>query len=170
MSTLLFVLAFVGLGLGVLFLAMSGSRRRSSGPELESKARTRRRLEVLGFALAFVLLGFGVPAAVIAAIESRNSVPEANITNLTAAEKTGRELFGQHCKNCHTLEAVNAVAKVGPNLDTLAPPKALVLDAIENGRSRGNGQMAPDLVEGKEADDVASFVAKAVGKAGGSGG
>ncbi len=167
MSTLLFVLAFVGLALGVLFLAMSGTRKRSTGAESEAKGHRRRQLEVVGFAVAFVLLGFGVPAAVIAGIESRNSVPEANISNLSAAEENGRELFGQHCKNCHTLKAVNAVAKVGPNLDQLAPPKALVLDAIENGRARGNGQMAPDLVEGKEAEDIASFVAKAVGKAGG---
>ena len=41
-----------------------------------------------------------------------------------------------------------------------------MLDAIENGRSRGNGQMAADLYEGEEAEDVASFVAKAVGQTG----
>ncbi|HEX8105516.1 MAG TPA: cytochrome c [Solirubrobacteraceae bacterium] len=167
MSALLFVLVFVGLGLGVLFLAMSGTRRRAAGPEMESKARGRRRLALAGFAVAFVLLAFGVPAAVIAAMEGRNSVPEAGITSLTASEESGRTLFGQHCKNCHTLKAASAVAAVGPNLDQLAPPKALVLDAIKNGRARGNGQMAAGLVEGKEAQDVASFVAKAVGKAGG---
>ncbi len=166
MSTLLLVLAFVGLGLGVLFLAMSGSRK-GSGKERhsESKARRSSRLGLAGFALALVVLGVGVPAAVIAAVNARDSIPEANISKLTASEKSGRELFGQHCKNCHMLVAAGAVAQVGPDLDQLAPPKALVLDAIRNGRARGNGQMAPDLVEGKEADDVAAFVAKAVGKA-----
>ena len=39
-----------------------------------------------------------------------------------------------------------------------------MLDAIHNGRARGNGQMAADLVEGQDADDVAAFVAKAVGQ------
>ena len=60
---------------------------------------------------------------------------------------------------CHTLEAANAVAQVGPNLDTLRPTKALVLDAIENGRARGNGAMARNLVIGEDAEDVAEFVA-----------
>lgn len=166
MSTLLFVLVFLALGLGVLFLAMSGSRRRSSEPELESKGRARRRLGLLGFSLAFLLLGVGVPAAVIAGMNSRNSVPESGISKLTASEERGRTLFGEHCKNCHSLKAAAAVARVGPNLDQLRPPKALVLDAVHNGRARGNGQMAAGLVEGKDAQDVASFVAKAVGKAG----
>ena len=53
--------------------------------------------------------------------------------------------------------------QVGPNLDNLRPPKELVLDAIKNGRSKGNGQMAADLYEGQDAIDVANFVAKAVG-------
>ena len=39
-----------------------------------------------------------------------------------------------------------------------------MLDAIHNGRARGNGQMAADLVEGQDADDVAAYVAKAVGQ------
>ena len=58
------------------------------------------------------------------------------------------------------------MAQVGPNLDNLRPPEKLVLDAIHNGRARGNGQMAADLVEGEDADDVAAYVAKAVGQTG----
>ena len=38
-----------------------------------------------------------------------------------------------------------------------------MLDAIHNGRARGNGQMAADLFTGQDAEDVAAFVAKAVG-------
>ena len=97
-------------------------------------------------------------------MDGRNDIPEANVSNLTAAEKHGRELFGQRCANCHTLKASNAVAQVGPNLDTLRPPENLVLDAIKNGRAQGNGQMAADLVEGEDAEDVAAYVAKAVGQ------
>ena len=41
-----------------------------------------------------------------------------------------------------------------------------MLDAIHNGRARGNGQMAADLVEGEDAEDVAAYVAKAVGQSG----
>jgi hypothetical protein len=39
-----------------------------------------------------------------------------------------------------------------------------VLNAIENGRANGNGQMAQDLYTGQDAEDVANFVAKAVGQ------
>ena len=38
-----------------------------------------------------------------------------------------------------------------------------MLNAIENGKSAGNGQMAGGLYTGEDAEDVANFVAKAVG-------
>jgi mono/diheme cytochrome c family protein len=165
MALLAFTLLFVALGLGVLFVALSGgpsgARRR-----MGSQSKRTRRIAFINFLLAVVILGLGVPAAVIATVNSRNDIPEANVSNLTAAEKRGRQLFGERCHNCHTLKASDSVAQVGPNLDTLRPPKNLVLDAIHNGRARGNGQMAADLVEGKDADDVAAYVAKAVGQTG----
>ena len=165
MTVLVFTLVFVALGLGVLFVAISGgpggARRR-----MASQTRRTRRIALFNFIVAVLVLGLGIPAAVIATVEARNDVPSANVSNLTSAEKRGRELFGDRCANCHTLKAAGAVAQVGPNLDNLRPPKNLVLDAIHNGRARGNGQMAADLVEGEDAADVASFVAKAVGQTG----
>jgi len=162
-AVLAFTLLFVALGIGVLFVALSGgpggARKR-----MASQSRRTRRIALFNFLLAVVILGLGVPAAVIATVNSRDDVPEANVSNLTSAEKDGRKLFGERCANCHTLKASNAVAEVGPNLDNLRPPKNLVLDAIHNGRARGNGQMAADLVEGQDADDVAAYVAKAVGQ------
>ena len=88
------------------------------------------------------------------------------MSNLTAAEQHGRELFGRRCTQCHTLAASKSAAQVGPNLDTLRPPEELVLDAIKNGRSRGSGQMAAGLYQGEDAEDVAAYVAKAVGQTG----
>ena len=164
-AALVFTLVFVALGLTVLFVAISGgpggARRR-----MASQSRGTRRLALVNFVIALLVLGLGIPAAVIATVDNRDDIPEANVENLTAAEKHGRQLFGERCANCHTLEAANAVAQVGPNLDTLQPTKALVLNAIQNGRAAGNGNMAADLVEGEDAEDVAEFVAKAVGKAG----
>ena len=164
-AALVFTFVFVALGLTVLFVAISGgpggARRR-----MASQSRGTRRLALVNFLIALVVLGLGIPAAVIATVDNRDDIPEANVTNLTAGEKTGRQLFGERCANCHTLEAAHAVAQVGPNLDDLRPPKNLVLDAIHNGRARGNGNMAADLVEGQDADDVAAFVAKAVGQSG----
>jgi mono/diheme cytochrome c family protein len=162
-TTLVFVLVFVGLALGVLFVALSGGTSGARA-RLASQSRGTRRLALVNFILALVILGIAIPAAVIASVDSRNSIPTANVSNLTNAEEHGRELFGERCRNCHTLKAANAVAQVGPNLDNLRPPKALVLNAIHNGRAAGNGQMAADLVEGQDADDVAAFVAKAVGQ------
>ena len=162
---LIFTLVFVALGIAVLFVAMSGgpsgARRR-----MASQSRGTRRLALVNFFLALLILGLGIPAAVIATVSSRNDIPEANVENLTAAEEHGRALFGERCANCHTLAAAHAVAQVGPNLDDLRPPENLVLDAIHSGRARGNGNMAADLVEGEDAEDVAAFVAKAVGQSG----
>ena len=164
-TTLVFVVLFISLGLGVLLVAMSGgpagARRR-----LASQSRGTRRLALVNFIIAQVILGFAVPAAVIAGDKNRNDIPSANVSNLTAAEAHGRELFDQRCSNYHTLKAANAVAQVGPNLDNLRPNKALVLTTIHTGKAAGNGQMAADLVVGQDAEDVAAFVAKAVGQSG----
>ncbi len=165
MSTLIFVLIWVGLGLGLLLIALSGG---PSGAlqQLQTQSRGGRRAANIFFVIALIVLGAGVPFAVISAVEARDDIPEANVSNLTAAEEHGRELFSARCAQCHTLTASKAVAQVGPDLDTLRPPKELVLDAIEKGRSRGQGQMAAGLYTGEDAEDVASYVAKAVGQEG----
>jgi mono/diheme cytochrome c family protein len=163
MAVLAFVLLFVVLGLGVLFIALSGGPS-GARQRLQTQSRRGRRGATLLFVLALLVLGIAVPAAVIATEKNRNSIPEANVKELTSLQERGRELFAQRCKNCHTLAAAKATAHVGPNLDQLQPPKSLVLDAIENGRAAGNGNMAADLVEGEEAEAVAQFVAVAVGQ------
>jgi mono/diheme cytochrome c family protein len=163
MTTLIFVLFWVALGLGLLLIALSGG---PSGAlqRLQTQSRTGRKVALGAFVLSLLVLGVGVPFAVISAVEARDDIPEANVSNLTEAEQHGRELFAERCAQCHTLDAANAVAQVGPNLDQLRPPKELVLDAIAKGRSRGAGQMSPDIYTGQDAEDVASFVAKAVGQ------
>jgi mono/diheme cytochrome c family protein len=86
--------------------------------------------------------------------------------HLNAEEQTGRELFAHTCIVCHTLAAVNSVGHIGPNLDVLVgripsvtARRELVLDTILEGPARGNGNMPALLYQGKEAEDVASFVA-----------
>ncbi|MDE3132395.1 MAG: hypothetical protein KGL16_14685, partial [Acidobacteriota bacterium] len=78
---------------------------------------------------------------------------------------------------CHTLAADNAVGKTGPNLDSLRPPKALVLHTIANGCLQkptasqsnsfclGYGTMPADIVQGRQAQDIAAFVARIAGHA-----
>ena len=163
MAVLAIVLLFVLLGLGALFLGMSGGPK-GARQRIQTQSRRGRRGATLLFVLSIVLLGILVPAAVIATEKNRNSIPEANVKDMTELQEHGRELFDQRCKNCHTLAAAKATARVGPNLDTLQPPKSLVLDAIENGRAAGTGNMAARLVEGEDAEAVAQFVAVAVGQ------
>jgi mono/diheme cytochrome c family protein len=165
MTTLVFVLVWVVLGLGLLLIALSGG---PSGAlqRMQSQSRASRKAWSVLFVIALLILGVGVPLAVISSVEARDDIPQANVSNLTSAEEHGRELFGKRCAQCHTLSASKAVAQVGPSLDTLRPPKELVLDAIEKGRARGSGQMGAGIYTGEDAEDVAAYVAKAVGQTG----
>lgn len=164
MTTLVFVLVFILLGLGVFLVAMSGGPGGALA-RVHSQSRAGRRVAGLGFLVALVLLGFAVPAAVIALVKDRKSIPNANIGSLTASEQRGRILFGNRCAACHTLKAANAVAQVGPNLDELKPNKALVLTTIKNGIT-GNGNMPAQIYQGRDAIDVANFVSRVAGSSG----
>lgn len=76
---------------------------------------------------------------------------------LSPAEEHGRELFVQNCGACHTLDAAGTQGQIGPNLDEQPVDREQVLRAIEIG-GRGSGNMPPGLVQGQDAEDVASFV------------
>src|SRR4029453_13067800 len=102
MSTLIFVLIWVGLGLGLLLIALSG------GPggalqRLQSQSRGGRLFASVFFVIALIVIwpGAGVPFLVCSAAEGRDDIPEANVSNLTAAKEHGRELFGARCTQCH---------------------------------------------------------------------
>jgi len=158
-TALAFILTFVVVGLVVVAAAFSGGRRNTERPAGPSR-RGRRSVALLVGALV-LLLGVLVPALVIAAGKTTQKAPGG--VALTAADERGREIFAQRCATCHTLAAAHAVGKVGPNLDQLRPPKTLVLDAIQKGRARGQGQMPAGLVDGQDAQDVAGFVGKVAG-------
>ena len=76
--------------------------------------------------------GSSMPVIILVGNHRKASTKISNI-NLTADEKRGRDLFGEHCAMCHTLAAANAVGKTGPNLDTLEPCEALILHTLANG-------------------------------------
>jgi mono/diheme cytochrome c family protein len=160
MAVLGFVLLFVLLAFGAFFLAMSGgpkaARRKSQG---------RKSLggPLVLFLASLLVLGIAIPVYAINTDKDRRSIPEANVRELTSLQEKGRELFGQRCRNCHTLKAAGATAKIGPNLDAAPRPEALVLDAINKGRAAGNGNMPAQIFVGEEAKAVAEFVAVATG-------
>jgi cytochrome c553 len=168
-SVLVFVLIFVALGIGTLLFAMSGGRG-GVGSVMHSQSRGSRRFATFAFVTSLLVLGIGIPAAVIADEESKVDIPHAQVKDLTEDERHGQELFGQRCGQCHALKATNSVAQVGPDLDVLRPDEAFTLNAIEEGRANGNGQMPAGIYTGKDAEDVAKFVAKSVGMDESSGG
>jgi mono/diheme cytochrome c family protein len=161
-TALAFIIGFIVVGLIVVAAAFSGGRRRRRAGQPAGPSRTNRKVVGLLVGLVVLLLGVAVPALVIAAARSADKAPGG--VTLSAAEEHGREVFHQRCATCHTLNAANAVGKVGPNLDALRPPKALTLNAIAKGRAQGRGQMPAGLVDGQDAQDVAAFIAKVAGR------
>jgi mono/diheme cytochrome c family protein len=162
-ATTAFVLAFVVLALSVLFVAMRGGARGARETLHTQSPRGSGRVTTL-IAVVAVVFGLGIPVLILANNSGAHEKRGPGGVELTAAEVAGRHVFAQNCATCHTLEGANAVGKVGPNLDQLRPPKALVTNAIKLGRARGQGQMPALLVTGRDADDVASFVAAVAGR------
>jgi mono/diheme cytochrome c family protein len=159
MAWLVFVLAFVVLGLGVVIAAFGGTRRRTPG----GPGRTARRGIAVTFGVLIAATGVALPAVALL-VNHDDQARATGGVRLDAAEQHGRVLFAQHCSTCHTLSAANAVGRVGPNLDTLRPPAGLVEDAVLHGRARGSGQMPVGLLVGKDLKDVAAFVARTAGR------
>jgi mono/diheme cytochrome c family protein len=164
-----FVAFWLVLGLGIFFVAMRGGPR-GARESLHTESKASRRAVTSGVVLLFAF-GLIVPALVLAAnAEHKGSVAVGGL-HLNAEQEKGRELFAHTCAVCHTLAATNSVGRIGPNLDVrvgdeISTPegrKALVLNAIAEGRARGLGQMPAQLYQGKEAEEVASFVAAVAG-------
>jgi len=147
---------------------MSSESPSQTPPPNESKAS--RRLITFAVVLAFAF-GLIVPALVLAHNANDKASEAPGGVHLNAEEVKGRELFAHTCTVCHTLAAVKSVGRIGPNLDvrvgdeisTEAARKAFVLSTILEGPARGRGNMPADLYQGKEAEDVAAFVAAVAG-------
>ncbi len=173
LAVLIFVLFWVVLGLGLFFIA---SRGGVGGARATLQKQSRGASRLVGTAFTILLVGFGVaiPGAILIGNHA-NANSQIGGLKLTAGEKNGRELFGVHCAVCHTLAAANAAGKVGPNLDMLKPAASLVLHTINNGclpnapssdpaeACLGQGVMPAEVVQGKDAQNVADFVARVAG-------
>ena len=168
-AALVFVVAFVALGLTVIFFAFGGGP--STGRRRAAPSRAARRVIVLATAIVIVGLGVAVPLAIGLVNKDDHATKAPGGVELNASETAGRATFAKYCSTCHTLKASNAVGKVGPNLDVLIggisgtkQQRALILDAIKNGRAQGRGQMPAGVVDGQDAQDVASYVAAVAGR------
>jgi mono/diheme cytochrome c family protein len=114
----------------------------------------------------------GSDSATVNQRTSASGSPEGGTTSqpLDPAEVHGRQLFVDHCGSCHTLAAAGTVGQIGPNLGNIAITEATIRRAIRNGggtHSHGagghTGNMPRNLVTGKDAQDVAQFVAANAG-------
>jgi mono/diheme cytochrome c family protein len=160
MAVFVLVIFWIVVGLGVLFVAMRATRKPSTTGR---EPRANRRAFALAVIGLFVVFGVAIPAFVMINDSKADDEARGGV-DLTAAQVSGRQLFTHNCATCHTLAASNAVGKVGPNLDVLRPNVALVLNAVEQGRARGQGQMPANLVTGQDARNVASYVAAVAGR------
>jgi mono/diheme cytochrome c family protein len=166
---ILIIALWLVLGLGIFFVAIHRGAR-GARQSLYTESRIGQRLITLAIALVFAF-GLAVPALVLAFNGDHKASVAVGGLRLSADQQKGRELFARSCAVCHTLSAVKSVGRIGPNLDvrvgndisTPAGRKALVLGAIAEGRARGLGQMPAGLYQGKEAEQVASFVAAVAG-------
>jgi mono/diheme cytochrome c family protein len=167
-----FVAFWVVVALGLLVLATRGIG--TATPQRRDPGRRGSTVNITVFAVTAAVFGVALPLLMLTG-NHHNASAQVGGIKLTPAEKSGRELFGQHCGVCHTLAAANAVGKVGPNLDVLKPAQSIVLHTINNGclpnppkgsaqGCLGYGVMPAAVVQGEDARNVAAFVAKVAGK------
>jgi cytochrome c553 len=161
MEWLFVVIPFVVVGVLVMFYAFSG------GGDAARKAYSTRggRIFIWSMVVLYVALGLAVPALVIADRgEAEGGTGSLRGKQISGQLEEGKRTFIQTCKSCHTLEAVNAHGVTGPNLDDLAPlDKQRVLGAIKRGGT-GTGRMPPQLLDGADAEAVATYVAHVAGR------
>jgi cytochrome c553 len=161
LTVLAVLLPFVLLGIAVVFVAFSGG----PGSAREAYLTRGSGLFRVGIPIVYLVLGIGVPAAVIATrSEAEGGKGQLRSADLSPDLQRGKETFRQTCASCHNLDAVNARGVTGPDLDTLGQlDKKRVLNAIHKGGT-GQGRMPAGLLQGEDADAVATYVARVAGK------
>jgi mono/diheme cytochrome c family protein len=73
----------------------------------------------------------------------------------------GKSAFTATCGGCHTLKDAGTNGKVGPDLDSLAP---LTAERVSKQIENGGAVMPAKLLTGKDAANVAAYVASVAGK------
>lgn len=123
--------------------------------------------------IAITALSIAAAAAVGCGSEKGDQKePGATITTVAPQYEAGAKLFVERCSGCHNLGIVGAeggALKVtdrervdGPNFNVRLEDKDSILYAIRNGGFSG-AIMPQDIVVGKEAEQVAEFLAKYAG-------
>jgi mono/diheme cytochrome c family protein len=107
--------------------------------------------------------------------------PEAGGLKVAPGLEAGQSMFQTNCGNCHALYAAGTDGNFGPDLDvllaeqgtptgegaadTIEATRGRVLNAIENGvDSTEPGRMPGGILSGRQAEEVAEFVAQTAGR------
>jgi len=173
LAVALFIGFWVLVAVALVFVATRGGLG-GARDALHSQSSAGRKAMHGGLLIVYVVCGAVLPLVILTGNHAKANNQFAGV-KLTANERKGRELFGEHCGVCHTLAAAGSVGKVGPNLDTLKPPAVLVSSTIANGCLQsppagspetclGQGTMPSQLLQGQDATNVAQFVAKVAGR------
>ncbi len=170
------IIAVVFTGISAL-IAYTATRGGFGGLSKALQTTSKSGSRALNTGLVFVYVAFGIALPLVFILGNRaNSDAKVAGIKLTAAEQVGRELFGEHCATCHTLAGDNAVGEVGPNFNKLHVTEAKVLHTLANGCLQnptsaevnqlclGYGNMPADILEGRQATDVAKFLAAVSGR------
>ena len=116
----------------------------------------------LGIAVSLVSLLLLAACGGSDSSSSGGSSSSSSGSGSASASASGKQVFTQNCKGCHTLKDAAATGSVGPNLDDLQPDKATVVRQVNN----GGGPMP--AFKGKLSDAqinaVASYVSSVAGK------
>lgn len=92
----------------------------------------------------------------VAAFVAANAGVSGFAVTQTVSGTNGQSIFKSQCASCHTLKDAGATGTVGPNLDQLKPPFAIVQKQVTNG-----GSVMPAF-KGKLTDAQIAAVAKYV--------
>lgn len=181
-AVIIIAVVFTGLSIAIAWAATQGKLSTLENA-LETQSRTGR--QILNATLVVIYVGFAIAIPIIFLVNN-HAQARTNIAGikLTADEREGRMLFGEHCAVCHTLAAASAVGKTGPNLDQLFGSGGesqqgkieQILHTVQNGCLQqptpaqaaqetclGFGTMPADIVQGHQAQQVAEFVARVAG-------
>jgi cytochrome c553 len=161
MEVVVFLLPFVLLGIGIIFVAISGGPGRAREAYLTKGGRFFR----FSIVLIYVGLGVAVPALVIADREpAEGGTSPLQHEKASSELEEGKELFRQTCASCHTLAAANARGVTGPDLDAIGEmTEERVMTAIRVGGT-GQKRMPAGLLADDDAEAVAKYLTAVAGQ------
>jgi mono/diheme cytochrome c family protein len=118
-------------------------------------------------------IAFALPVVAVGAVACGSQGISPQIASQPQNVQHGAQLFSERCSGCHTLDVVGAQGTTlnvrqrervdGPNFNVRKEQAANVLYAIRNGGYSG-AIMPENIVVGKDANDIAAFLAKYSGQ------